>query len=66
MVTWYERKEKTMVQLTQESFDNLMKMVEDGHEVHITYEPERVEVEVMPWKPFEYRCPYQMAQKEEE
>lgn len=55
-----------MVQLTEESFDNLMKMVEDGHEVHITYEPERVEVEVMPWKPFEYRCPYQMAQKEEE
>ena len=55
-----------MVQLTQESFDSLMEMAKDGYEVHIAYEPERVEVEVMPWKPFEYRCPYQMAQKEEE
>ena len=52
--------------LTQESFDSLMQMVKDGYEVHITYEPERVEVEAMPWKSFEYRCPYQMAQKEEE
>ena len=55
-----------MVRLTEDSFDRLMEMVKDGYEVHITYEPDRAEVEVMPWKPFEYRCPYQMAQKEEE
>lgn len=49
-----------MIQIPEESIDKLMQMVKEGYEVHMTYEPDRTEVEIMPWKPFEYRprCPY--------
>lgn len=54
-----------MIQLTPEYFDKLMQMVKEGHEVHIEFNPDETRVDVMPWKPFEYKCPYQVAKEGE-
>lgn len=47
------------MQVTEETLDRIINMVSKGYEVHITVEPERTEIEIMPWKPFEYACPYE-------
>ena len=35
------------------------KAVEEKCEITINYTPENVEIHIEPWKPFEYRCPYE-------
>ncbi len=37
----------------------------DKVEIQIIIEPERIEFSLQPWKPYEMRCPYGVAQKEE-
>lgn len=39
--------------------DLMKKAVENKVEVTINLEPDRAEVQIRPWKPFEYSCPYQ-------
>ena len=50
-----------MIQI--EKFEMLLKFVKEGNEVHMTFEPDRTTIEVMPWKPFEYQCPYKKEEK---
>lgn len=49
---------RRMIQIDMESLEKLLKFVKDGNEVHMEFEPHRTTIEVMPWKPFEYKCPY--------
>ena len=44
--------------LFQKWVDKLIEMVKQGNEVHLEFTPEETRIEVMPWKPFEYKCPY--------
>ena len=39
-------------------------VVEDKIEVQITIEPDRTEVNIQPWKPYEMKCPYANVAKE--
>lgn len=34
------------------------KVVHDKISVTINVEPDRAEIQIEPWKPFEYHCPY--------
>ncbi len=34
------------------------KVVHDKISVAINVEPDRAEIQIEPWKPFEYHCPY--------
>lgn len=54
-----------MIRISEDSFEKLMQMVKEGNEVHIELTPDEVRIDVMPWKPFEYRCPYQAAKEGE-
>lgn len=47
-----------MINIDLESINILLKFVKEGNEVHINYEPDRTTIDIMPWKPFEYQCPY--------
>lgn len=47
-----------MIQISEESMKELFNMVREGNEVHMEFTPEETRIEVMPWKPFEYKCPY--------
>ena len=40
------------------------RVVADKVEVQITIEPERTEVNIQPWKPYEMKCPYANGAKE--
>lgn len=56
---WVDKKEEViMIQIDMESFEKLLEFVKEGNEVHMEFEPDRTIIEVMPWKPFEYKCPY--------
>lgn len=56
---WVDKKEEViMIQISEEWMDKLIEMVKQGNEVHMEFEPHRTIIEVMPWKPFEYKCPY--------
>lgn len=52
-----------MIQIDMESLEKLLKFVKEGNEVHMEFEPHRTIIEVMPWKPFEYKCPYKDGEK---
>jgi len=52
-----EEKDEIM-KITDEKFEKLMQMVKEGYEVHIENTPEGTRIEIMPWKPFEYKCPF--------
>ena len=41
------------------------RVVEDKIEVQITIEPDRTEINIQPWKPYEMKCPYANGAKEE-
>lgn len=47
-----------MIQITAEVFKALMDKASEGFEVHIRLTQDETEVEIMPWKPFEMKCPY--------
>ena len=47
-----------MIQIEMESLEKLLEFVREGNEIHVEFEPDRTTIEVMPWKPFEYKCPY--------
>ena len=53
-----------MIQIDMESLEKLLKFVKEGNEVHMEFEPHRTTIEVMPWKPFEYKCPYKKEAEE--
>lgn len=54
-----------MIQISIDSLDKLLKQVDEGKEVHIEFTPDVTRVEVMPWKPFEYTCPYERGKQDE-
>lgn len=48
-----------MIQISYDSIEMLIdRVVKDHIEVHIEVTPENTTIEIQPWKPFEYRCPY--------
>ena len=47
-----------MIQLTEDSLDKLMEIVKEGNEVHIEYTPDETRIEIIPWQPYEFQCPY--------
>ena len=47
-----------MIQISEEWMDKLIETVKQGNEVHLEFTPEETRIEVMPWKPFKYNCPY--------
>ena len=53
-----------MIQIAGELTDQLFDMVKQGNEVHIEFTPDETRIEVMPWKPFEYKCPYKEEQND--
>ena len=54
-----------MIQISDESLNMLIdRVVKDQVEVHIAFTPENTSIEIMPWKPYEMKCPY--ADRKEE
>ena len=48
-----------MIQISDENFNMLVdRVVKDKVEVHIEFTPETTSIEIMPWKPYEMKCPY--------
>ena len=43
----------------------LDRVIADNVEIQVTIEPDRVEINIQPWKPYEMKCPYGMAPKED-
>lgn len=58
-----KKEEVIMIQISEEWMDKLIEMVKQGNEVHLEFTPEETRIEVMPWKPFEYKCPYKDGEK---
>ena len=54
-----------MIQIEMESLEKLLKFVKEGNEVHMEFEPDRTTIEVMPWKPITYDCPFKRGDKDE-
>jgi len=62
---WVDKKEEViMIQISEEWIDKLIETVKQGNEVHIEFTPEETRIEIMPWKPFEYKCPYKEEEEE--
>ena len=53
-----------MTQINLEYINRLLEFVKEGNEVHMEFEPDRMTIEVMPWKPFKYKCPYKEGEEE--
>ena len=53
----YERR-TGMIQISSEAVRTLMDKAGEGFEVHMRFTEEETEIEIMPWKPFEMKCPY--------
>lgn len=47
-----------IINLAEESVEKLLDMVKEGYELHLEFAPDETRVEVMPWRPFKYRCPF--------
>lgn len=47
-----------MIPIDIEAINRLLEFAKEGNEVHMEFEPDRTTIEIMPWKPFEYKCPY--------
>lgn len=48
-----------MIQISDETFEMLInRVIKDQIEVHLEFTPENTTIEIQPWKPFEYKCPY--------
>lgn len=58
--------EKVNVDLKEITFDELLKQAaETKTEITVTIEPDRQEIQMQPWKPFEYKCPAAPSKTEE-
>lgn len=53
-----------MIKISAEAMRELLDRVKDGYEVHMRFTEEETEIEVMPWKPFEMKCPYGKGEHE--
>ena len=63
---WVDKKEEViMIQISEEWMDKLIEMVKQGNEVHLEFTPEETRIEVMPWKPITYDCPFKRGDKDE-
>ena len=40
------------------------KATKEKCEITISYEPNRTEITIQPWKPFSYACPYKTKQED--
>ena len=59
-------KEEAMSRLDTIDFNELIeKATKERCEITIVYEPDRTEVTIQPWKPFQYSCPYANTTQEE-
>lgn len=55
-----------MSRLDTIDFNELIeKATKERCEITIVYEPDRTEVTIQPWKPFQYSCPYANTTQEE-
>lgn len=54
------------IQISEEFYEKLMQMVKEGNEVHIEFTPDETRIDVMPWKPFDYKCPYHEVKQDAE
>lgn len=41
------------------------RVIADNVEIQVTIEPDRVEINIQPWKPYEMKCPYDKGAREE-
>lgn len=54
-----------MIQISEEWLNMLMdRVVKDKIEVHVEFTPDTTSVEMMPWKPYEMKCPYAEGKEE--
>lgn len=42
------------------------RVVSENVEINVTIQPDRTEVNIQPWKPFEMKCPYDNGKKNKE
>ena len=45
------------------AIEKLLEFVKEGNEVHMEYEPDRTVIEIMPWKPITYNCPFKILKE---
>ena len=65
MVYALSSEEKRMIQISEEWLNMLMdRVVKDKIEVHVEFTPDTTSVEMMPWKPYEMKCPYAEGKEE--
>lgn len=56
-----------MIRIDSEMLNECFKkVVEEKVEVTLSIEPDRVEIQIQPWKPFTYACPYRIGNEQEE
>lgn len=53
-----------MIQISEEWMDKLIETVKQGNEVHLEFTPEETRIEVMPWNPITYDCPFKRGDKD--
>lgn len=50
---------ETMIQISDEMFERLInRVIKDQIEVRLEFTPENTTIDIQPWKPFIYRCPF--------
>lgn len=54
-----------MINIDILAIEKLLEFVKEGNEVHMEYEPDRTVIEIMPWKPITYDCPFKRGDKDE-
>lgn len=54
-----------MIQISEEWMDKLIEMVKQGNEVHLEFTPEETRIEIIPWRPITYNCPFKRGDKDE-
>lgn len=54
-----------MIQISEEWLNMLMdRVVKDKIEVHVEFTQDTTSVDIMPWKPYEMKCPYDERKEE--
>ena len=60
-----KREVSKMINVDILAIEKLLEFVKEGNEVHMEYEPDRTVIEIMPWKPITYDCPFKRGDKDE-